>query len=48
MYKVIAYSFFVSPQEYFVETEEEAKELKAELKNQQYSVDIEEIEEYDE
>lgn len=48
MYKVTAYSFFVLPQEYFVETEGGAKELKAELKSQQYSVEVELIGEYDE
>lgn len=44
-YKVLAYSMFVKPQEYFVETKDEAQELRDELKNQQYSVDIEEINE---
>lgn len=47
MYKVTAYSFFILPQEFFVETKEEAEELKQELKDQQYSVDIEEIDEGD-
>jgi hypothetical protein len=47
MYKVTAYSFFILPQEFFVETKEEAEELKRELKDQQYSVDIEEIDEGD-
>lgn len=45
MYKVIAYSFWIFPQEFWVETEDEAEELKRELKNQQYSVDIEYIDE---
>lgn len=45
MYKVTAYSFWILPYEIWVETEDEAEELKWELKNQQYSVDIEYIDE---
>lgn len=45
MYKVTAYSFWVFPEEYWVETQEDADELAAELKSRQYSVDIEYIEE---
>lgn len=48
MYKITAYSFWVLPEEYFRETLEEAQELKTELKNFQYSVDIELIDEGDE
>lgn len=43
MYKVTAYSMWVLPQEFWVETKEEADETALELKNQQYSVDIEYI-----
>ena len=45
MYKVTAYSMWILPEEYFCESKDEADELAAELKNQQYSVDIEYIEE---
>jgi len=45
MYKVTAYSMWQLPQEYWVETEQEANELKRELKDAQYLVEIESIEE---
>ena len=45
MYKVTKYSFWVLPEDYFVETLEEAEELASDLKNQQYSVDIDYIDE---
>lgn len=45
MYKVTSYSFWVLPEEFWVETQEEADELATELKNKQHSVDIEHIEE---
>ena len=45
MYKVTAYSFWVLPEDYFVETLEEAEEIAADLKNQQYSVEIDCIDE---
>jgi hypothetical protein len=45
MYKVTAYSFWILPTEYWTETRDEAEEIASELKNQQYSVDIEYIEE---
>lgn len=45
MYKVTAYSMWKFPEDYYVETEEEANELKKELKNEQYLVEIENIEE---
>ncbi len=45
MYKVTSYSFWVLPEEFWVETQEEADELATELKDKQYSVDIEYIEE---
>lgn len=43
MYKVTAYSFWVLPTEYWTESKEEAEEIASDLKNQQYSVDIEYI-----
>lgn len=48
MYKITAYSFWVLPQEYWAESKEEADEISQELKSQQYSVDIELIDEGDE
>lgn len=47
MYKVTVYSFWIIPEEYWVETKEEADELANEFKNHQYSVDIEYIDEGD-
>lgn len=43
MYKITAYSFWIFPQEYWVGSEEEKDELVKELKDQQYSVDVEYI-----
>lgn len=48
MYKVTAYSFWVLPQEYFVETKDEADELEIDLRNAQYSVDVELMEDSNE
>lgn len=48
MYKITAYSFWVVPQEFLAESKEEADEVAKELKEQQYSVDVEEIYEGDE
>ena len=48
MYKITAYSFWVLPQEYWAESKEEANDIAKELKDQQYSVDIEYIDEGDE
>ena len=47
MYKVTAYSFWFLPEEYWAESKEEAEEIARDLKNQQYSVDIEYIDEGD-
>lgn len=47
MYKITAYSFWILPEEYWAESKEEADEIASELKNQQYSVDIEYIDEGD-
>jgi hypothetical protein len=47
MYKVTAYSFWFLPEEYWTESKEEAEEIAIDLKNQQYSVDIEYIDEGD-
>ena len=48
MYKITAYSFWIVPQEFWAESKEEADEVAKELKEQQYSVDVEEIYEGDE
>lgn len=48
MYRILAYKMsftWLFPEEFWVESKEEADELAAELKNQQYSVDIEYVEE---
>lgn len=45
MYKVTAYSFWSLPEEFWAETKEEADEIARELKSQQYSVDIDYIDE---
>jgi hypothetical protein len=42
-YKITAFSAWIRPQEFFAETEEEAKEIKRELRDEQYLVEIEEI-----
>lgn len=47
MYKITAYSFWILPEEYWAESQEEADEIAKELKSQQYSVDIEYIDEGD-
>jgi len=42
-YKITAISAHYRPQEFFAETKEEAKEIRNELRDQQYLVEIEEI-----
>lgn len=44
MYKILAYSAWKSPQEFWAESEEEMKEIVRELKNQQYLVEVTEEE----
>lgn len=42
-FKITAISAHVRPQEFFAETKEAAKEIRNELRDQQYLVEIEEI-----
>jgi len=42
-YKITAFSNWQPPQVFFAESIEEAKEIKAGLKNQQYLVEIEKV-----
>lgn len=42
-YKITAISALVRPQEFFAETKEEAQEIRRELRDEQYLVEIEEI-----
>lgn len=41
-YKITAYSNWTRPQEFLADTLEEAKEIKRELRDEQYLVEIEE------
>lgn len=45
MYKVTVYRFFIFPDEYWVESEQEAEELREEFESLTSSVDIEYIDE---
>ena len=42
-YKITAFSNWTSPQIFWANSIEEAKEIKVELKDQQYLVEIEEV-----
>lgn len=42
-YKITAFSNWEKPQIFWVDSDEEMKEIKTELKNQQYLVKIEEV-----
>lgn len=45
MYKLTAWQLFYWPEEYWVDTKDEAEEMEKELKERHYSVDIEYIDE---
>lgn len=42
-YKITAISAWVKPQEFFADSKEEMQQIKTELKDQQYLVEVEEI-----
>jgi hypothetical protein len=42
-YKITAISAWVKPQEFYADSKEEMQQIKTELKDQQYLVEVEEI-----
>lgn len=42
-YKITAFSAWVKPQEFFADSKEEMQQIKSELRDEQYRVEVEEI-----